>query len=243
MCKPNYGCYSHESPETHAQFMDVQSYLNRFASGVRFALLQVDGVIGSATSSAAEKVTATLSQTGVSAELKHAAVQLRTLTGTYEDVARHSNEFLAFLRRASDEIGLPPVAPPPKPAAPVQPSPSPVPAPPPFVAPPSATSHRRRTYFLAGLGALAAGLTLAGIFYATRRKQPQPVAGLEVTGKPPWWRDWQPVPGSSDYRTDDGWHATIRDDSHGRKSFDVRNPRGKLVSQGGIVDTRGRHIS
>ncbi len=236
VCKPNFGCYSQNSQHTHAIFMGLQNLLNRFASGVGFKLLQVDGIIGAATAAAAQKVCVGITQAGVSAKLRHDAAQMTPSTNTYEELARNATAFAQFLNEAATEIGLPAVPPPPKPVTPTAPPPNT----PPVIVPPFmvGTNTRRRNYLLAGAGALLAGFALVGVFYATGRRKTQEVAGgWAPDPRQPWIRDWQRIPGTKHYESSDGWRA-----EYSRQGFRVKMPDGRPVATGGIQDPNGQHL-
>lgn len=240
-CKPNVGCYSKDSPETNAVFEGIQRYLNRYAQGVGFKLLQVDGTLGPATATAASKVATMVPQAGVSAALKHLATQMQPFTRDYQVLAQYAEDFLKFLEQGATEIGLAPVADPPKPVA-VTPSPSPIVVAPPFTLP-SPPAHPTKKYVIAGVGALLAGIALVGVYrVATKGARSTAVGGAARLGPPPWWKAWEKVEGSADYQSPDGWRARYKGTYGGHAAYKVYDPKNKLVSVGGIVATNGRHI-
>lgn len=243
-CKPGVGCYSYQSPETGALFIELQRYLNRYAKSLQFKLLQVDGIIGPSSRAAAEKIAMTIPQTGVSSDLVRLATQMQPFTREYEILTQNAGSFLTFLQRGAAEIGLPAVADPPKTT----------PAPPPTnpsndlivsATGPISTAGPARKYLLVGLGGLlAAGLLVGGYKLATRNKgEKSKEMGFPtmMKGPPPWKGDWKKIPGTHDYQTSDGRVARYAG-SYGRaNSYRVYAGK-KQLSTGGIVGMDGRHI-
>jgi len=250
VCKPDVGCYSTGSPSTNAQFLELQNFLNRFTAvaSLNLKLVQVDGILGPESASAANRIALALSRpTGpnVSAGLRQIAAQIAAATASPtgwadpELLAKNAASILAFLQRGAVELDLAYVAPPPKPARPV-PSSGEATVPATFFDQfPTKPASDRRTYALAGLGALLAGAAIFGAYrYLTRKpRSDSPVMGLTM-GPPPYMADWTWVVGTDDYRAPDGRIATR--DAHG---FTVRDARGRVLSVGRIVDLANRTIS
>lgn len=244
-CKPGVGCYSYESPETGALFLELQRYLNRYAKGLQFKLLQADGVIGPSTRSAAEKVVIALPQASVSADLARLATQLQPSTREYEILAQNARPFLGLLQRGATEIGLVAVADPPRATPAPAPAPAPAPTPADLVvsAIGPAVPGSQRKYVLVGLGGLLAAVVLVGGYkLTTRKKAPaSKEVGFPTMGPPPWKGDWKPIAGTPDYQASDGRIAKFAGAYSGINGYKVYAGR-KLLSTGGITGVDGRHV-
>lgn len=116
------GCYSYQSPATHATFQELQSYLNRFARAVGFAPIGVDGVLGAGTVSAAQRVAKAMASSGAGPSIVGMATPMIGVASTPDTLARGAEQFLAFLKVAAQAAQLPAVAAPSTPTTPQQPN-------------------------------------------------------------------------------------------------------------------------
>lgn len=114
------GCYSYESKSTHTTFQELQSYLNRFARAVGFAPIGVDGVIGQGTVAAAQRVARAMASSGAGPQIVGTATPMIGVASTPEMLARGAEQFVAFLKIASQAANLPAVAAPSQPSPPQQ---------------------------------------------------------------------------------------------------------------------------
>lgn len=104
------GCYSYESQSTHKLFQELQSYLNRFARAVGFAPLVVDGILGTSTVNAAQKVALAMVRSGAGPQVVGTATPMITVASTPQTLASGAEPFVSFLKLAAQAAQLPAVA-------------------------------------------------------------------------------------------------------------------------------------